>query len=63
MKAFIWRVVYAAVFVVMILMIVPLFLDVVGFPVGGSLWALIRICIACGAVAYVLFGPPPPAPF
>lgn len=63
MRAFIWRVVYAAVFVVMFLLIVPLFLEVIGFPATGSLWALIRICIACLAVAYVLFGPPPQPPF
>ena len=63
MRAFIWRIVYAAVFVVMFLLIVPLFLAVVGFPVSGALWELIRICIACLAVAYALFGPPPPAPF
>lgn len=63
MRALIWRVIYAVIGVVMFLLIVPLFLSVVGFPAGGDLWALIRICVACLAVAYVLFGPQPPAPF
>ena len=63
MRAFIWRVVYAAVAVFIILLITPLFLEVIGLPVSGPLWALIRICIACGALAYVIWGPPPTAPF
>ncbi len=63
MKAFLWRVVYAAVCVVMFVLIAPLFLSVVGFPIQGNLWNLIRLCVACIAVLYVFFGPPPPAPW
>lgn len=63
MKAMLWRVVFAAIAVVMLLMILPLFLSVVGFPIEGQLWALLKLCIACIAVLYVLFGPGPPAPF
>lgn len=63
MKAFLWRIVYAAFFVVVFWMVFPLFLTVVGFAPAEALLALIRICIACIAVAYVLFGPPPPMPF
>lgn len=63
MKALIWRVIIAAICVVMFWMVFPLFAAVVGFPLGGNVWALVRICVACGAVLYVLFGPPPRAPF
>lgn len=63
MKALLWRVVFAALAVVMFLMIMPLFLAVVVFPVSGNLWELIRLCVGCIAVLYVLFGPPPPAPW
>jgi hypothetical protein len=63
MKAFLWRIVYAAFAVVVFWLIFPLFMEVVGFPPGGPLIALMRICIACIAVAYVLFAPPPPMPF
>lgn len=63
MKGFLWRIVYAAFFVVVFWLVFPLFLAVVGFSAGGPLIALLRVCIACIAVAYVLFGPPPPMPF
>lgn len=63
MRAFLWRIVYAAIVVVMFWLIFPLFMDVVGFHPVGSLIALMRICIACIAVAYVLFGKDPPMPF
>lgn len=63
MKAFLWRVIYAAVCVVIFWLIFPLFLNVIGFSAEGSLIALLKICIACAAVIYVLFGPPPTTPF
>lgn len=63
MKAFLWRIVYVAIAVVMLMMILPLFFSVVGFPIEGNLFQLLRLCIACIAVLYVLFGPPPPAPW
>lgn len=63
MRALLWRVVYAAICVVMFLVIIPLFAQVVGFPLAGALWTLIKVCIACIAVLYVLWGPAPPAPF
>ena len=63
MKAFLWRIVYAAFFVVVFRIVFPLFMAVVGFPASGPLENLILICVACIAVAYVLFGPPPPTPF
>ena len=63
MKALLWRVIYAVVCVVIFLLVVPLFLRVIGFPMGGDLWELIRVCVACIAVLYVFFGPAPPPPF
>jgi len=63
MKNLLWRVLYAVICVVIALLIIPLFMAVVGFPVSGQLWELIRVVIACLAVLYVFFGPVPPAPF
>ena len=42
MKGMLWRVVYAVLCVVMFLMIIPLFAAVVGFPLTGQVWELIR---------------------
>ena len=63
MRAFLWRVVYAAICVVMFWLIVPLFLSVIGFHPAGDFLRLLQICIACIAVLYVFFGPTPPAPW
>lgn len=63
MKALLWRVVYAAFGVIVFWMVIPLFLSVVGFDAPGQAMQLLRICVACIAVAYVLFGPQPPMPF
>ena len=63
MKAMLWRMIYAVICVVIFFLIAPLFFSVVGFPVGGDVWQLIRICVGCIAVLYVFFGPQPPAPF
>ena len=60
MKAFIWRVIIAAISVVMLWWILPLFLTVIGVSTGGVLLALIKACTACLAILYVLFGPAPP---
>jgi len=63
MKAFLWRVVIAAICVFMFWLIFPLFLSVIGFSMPGNLIALLKICVACIAVIYVLFGPAPPSPW
>ncbi len=63
MKAMLWRVIYAVLCVVIFFLIFPLFASIVGFALGGDVWQLIRICVGCIAVLYVLFGPQPPAPF
>jgi hypothetical protein len=62
-KAFIWRIIIAAVCFVLFWFIVPLFLDVIGIPVGGSLMQLMKACSAAIAVLYVIFGPVPPYPW
>ena len=33
--------------VVIFLLVVPVFLRVIGVPMGGDLWELIRVCVAC----------------
>ncbi len=63
MKSLLWRMLYAVICVVIALLIIPLFLQVVGFPLSGSLEQLIRLLIACIAMLYVFFGPPPAAPW
>jgi len=62
-KSFLWRVIIAAICVVMFWLIFPLFLEVIGFAMTGSLIALMKLCIACIAIIYVLFGPAPPTPW
>ena len=63
MRAFLWRALYAVICVVMLFWLLPLFLAVVGFPLAGPAWTLIRAIVACLAVAYVVFGPPPRTPW
>ncbi len=63
MKALLWRMLYAVICVVIALLVIPLFLQVVGFPLSGALEQLVRLLIACIAVLYVFFGPVPPAPW
>ncbi len=63
MKNFLLRMLYALICVVIFLVVFPLFMSVVGFPITGQVWALIRMLVACIAVVYVLFGPTPPAPW
>lgn len=63
MSTLLWRVIYAILCVVLFYWIAPLFADVVGFPLGGSTWTLIKACVAGLAVLYVVFGPPPRTPW
>lgn len=34
----------------------PLLFDVLGFPIGGSLFALLRICFVIIAIFYIIAG-------
>ena len=63
MKALLWRVIYAVIVVVILLALLPPLFALLGFPMGGALWQVLRICIAGIAVLYIIFGPGPPAPF
>lgn len=63
MKAILWRTIYAVIAVVLLFALIPLVGELVGFPITGNLWAILRLCIGGLAVFYVLGGPNPPAPF
>lgn len=62
MKAMLWRVIYAVIFVVLLFALIPPLMALLGFPLGAA-WPIIRICIAGIALFYILAGPQPPAPF
>lgn len=63
-KNLLWRVIYAAILVVVLVIVVPLLFEMVGIgmPAGPAI-TLIKFAFACLVVIYVLFGPQPPAPF
>lgn len=63
MKAFIWRIVYAAVCVFMFWWIFPLFLLVIGFHLPSDIQQLLKVAVACLAILYVLYPSQPPTPF
>lgn len=63
MKAFLWRILYAAICFVLFWWVFPLFLQVLNVPVNSALLELMKVVTAAIAILYVLFGPPPPAPF
>jgi len=65
MKAFCWRIIYAAVSFVIFWWIFPLFLNVLSVSPKESLIELMRICTAAIAILYVLFYPEAstPTPF
>ena len=58
MSALLWRVIIAVIAVVILFAAIPLLFQIVGFPLEGPVWALLRICIAGIAVFYVLSGRP-----
>jgi hypothetical protein len=53
---FIWRIVIAALAVVFLRYIIPLFLTVLGVSMSGALEQLLIACLAAGAIAYVIWG-------
>jgi hypothetical protein len=63
MKAFIWRIIIAAICYVLFWLVFPLFLEVIGINIGGAMMQLMRICSAAIAILYVVFGPVPPYPW
>jgi len=63
MKALLWRALYAVICVSMVVWLAPLVAAAVGFPLTGTLWVLAKAILACLAVLYIIWGPPPTAPF
>jgi hypothetical protein len=63
MKAMLWRTLYAVICVSMVLWLAPLVAAALGFPLAGTLWTLTKAIIACLAVLYIIWGPPPAAPW
>lgn len=63
MRALLWRVLYAVIVFFIFWWIFPLFAAAVGFPLTGPLLGLLKPVTACIAVLYVIFGPPPAAPW
>jgi hypothetical protein len=63
-KQLLWRVIYAAILIVILVVVVPLLFQLVGIGIpAGPAVTLIRFAFACLVIIYVLFGPAPPAPF
>ena len=62
MPNWLWRVVIAVIVVLALFKGVPLFAEIVGFPIAGNVWELFRVVIAVAAVLYVLVGKTPPRP-
>ena len=63
MAGFIWRVIIAAVAVVLVYAILPPFCHLIGFTPSGDLMTILRIGVAALAILYVFFGPPAPPPW
>jgi hypothetical protein len=62
MAAILWRVLIAAICVVLAFLLIPAFADLIGFPVSGPLLVIVKVCVAGLALLYVLRGPAPPWP-
>ncbi len=63
-KNILWRVVYAAILVLILVFIIPLLFEMVGIAIpAGPALTLIKFAFACLVIIYVLFGGTPPAPF
>jgi len=62
MAAILYRVLIAAVCVVLAFLLIPAFLQLIGFTAPPALMTIIKVCIAGLALLYVLRGPAPPWP-
>jgi len=62
MKALMWRIIYAVIVVLFLFAVIPPLITLLGLPIGAG-WPIIKICIAFGALLYILTGPQPPVPF
>lgn len=59
MSALLWRIIIAAICVVLIILIIPPFLALLGLTPDSNLLTIIKVCIAGIAILYVLKGGPP----
>jgi hypothetical protein len=63
-KALLWRVIYAAILVIVLVVIVPLVFQMVGIAIpAGPAVTLVKFAAACLVIIYVFFGPEPASPF
>lgn len=62
MAGMLWRLLIAAICVVLAYALIPAVIELLGVPVSAPLLTIIRVCIAGLAVFYVLRGPGPPWP-
>lgn len=63
MAGFIWRVLFAAIAVILVYALIPPFVHLIGFEPNGDLMTIVRICVAALAIFYVIWGPAPPNPW
>jgi len=56
MSGILWRIIIAVICVVLVFALVPLIFQVIGFPLSGALWSILRICIAGIALLYIITG-------
>lgn len=54
----IWRVVVAVLAVVFAIALIPPVARIVGLPISGDLWLVLRLCIAAIAAFYIIAGFP-----
>ena len=62
MSAILWRILIAAICVVLAFVLIPAFVELIGFPMSAPLLTIIKVCVAGLALLYVLRGPAPPWP-
>lgn len=58
MSALLWRVLIAVIAVVLVYALIPPVARVLGFPISGDLWLIVRIVVAGLAIFYIIRGRP-----
>ena len=56
MNTIFWRILWAVLAVVLIMALLPPVFRIIGFPLDGDLFLVLRICVAGIAVYYIIFG-------
>ncbi len=62
MSGILWRILIAVVAVIATFALVPPLSRILGFPVDGDVFTVIRVVVAALAVLYILRGGPPKLP-